>query len=360
MTNDQRDPDLEEGPAPAREEGPPAGKRARSWRRLMVIVVTAIVLMLLVKAFAVQVYRIPSASMEDTLLTGDRVLVSKLVYHFRAIGRGDIVVFSGQGSWGSTTGTPDPAPPRNPFLRVVDDVLADAGIYSTQTYYIKRVIGLPGDHVACCTDGKMTVNGVPLDEKSYLFPGASPSAIHFSVTVPPGRLWVMGDNRAISDDSREHMAGARRTGPSRRARWSAGPSWSCGRCRSSATCRFPARSSAWPVEGSGFRGDGVVAQVLVDDAGPDVGHLGPFGQLVDDEGIETLVVGHRDVDQEILAAGDDEHPHGVREPGRPVAEGLDVAPGRRPDPDGDERLDRAADSGEVHVEQGAADHPALT
>ena len=171
----------------------------------MTIVVSAIILMMLIKAFVIQVYRIPSASMEDTLLTGDRVLVNKLVYHFRGIDRGDIVVFSGQGSWGTTTGAPDPALPGNPVLRAVDDVLGDIGVYSTQTYYIKRVIGLPGDHVMCCTDGKMTVNGVPLDEKSYLFPGASPSAQPFNVTVPPGRLWVMGDNRAISDDSRGHM-----------------------------------------------------------------------------------------------------------------------------------------------------------
>ena len=171
----------------------------------MTIVVAAIILMLLIKAFVVQVYRIPSSSMEDTLLTGDRVLVNKLVYHFRGIDRGDIVVFSGQGSWGTTTGAPDPAPPGNPVLRAVDDVLTDIGVYSTQTYYIKRVIGLPGDHVACCTNGKVTVNGVPLDETSYLFPGASPSDAPFSVIVPPGRLWVMGDNRAISDDSREHM-----------------------------------------------------------------------------------------------------------------------------------------------------------
>jgi signal peptidase I len=80
-------------------------------------------------------------------------------------------------------------------------------VYSTQTYYIKRVIGLPGDHVVCCENGKVTVNGIPLDETAYLFPGASPSAQAFNVIVPPGRLWVMGDNRAISDDSRGHMFG---------------------------------------------------------------------------------------------------------------------------------------------------------
>jgi signal peptidase I len=184
-----------------------SGRRKGSWRQLMMVVVAAIILMLLTKAFVVQVYRIPSSSMEDTLLTGDRVLVNKLVYHVRGIARGDIVVFSGDGSWGSTTGEPDPSPPGNPLLRVAYDVLADIGVYSTQTYYIKRVIGLPGDHVVCCVNGRVTVNGVPLDETSYLFPGASPSMKSFNVTVPPGRLWVMGDNRAISDDSRGHMSG---------------------------------------------------------------------------------------------------------------------------------------------------------
>jgi signal peptidase I len=177
---------------------PGTRRRGTSWRQPMMVVATAIILMLLIKAFVVQVYRIPSASMENTLLTGDRVLVNKLIYHVRGIDRGDIVVFSGQGSWGTTTGAPDPAPPRDPVLRAVDGVLSDIGVYTTQTYYIKRVIGLPGDRVGCCTDGKVTVNGIPLDETSYLYPGANPSDEPFNVVVPPGRLWVMGDERAIS------------------------------------------------------------------------------------------------------------------------------------------------------------------
>jgi signal peptidase I len=171
---------------------PGTGRRKKSWRQLMMVVLAAIVLMLLIKAFVVQV---------------DRVLVNKLAYHVRGIARGDIVVFSGEGSWGSTTGAPDPSPPSNPLLRAGYGMLADIGVYSTQTYYIKRVIGLPGDHVVCCVNGEVTVNGVRLDETSYLFPGASPSIQRFNVIIPPGRLWVMGDNRAISDDSRGHKSG---------------------------------------------------------------------------------------------------------------------------------------------------------
>jgi signal peptidase I len=175
------------------------GKKKHFWRELLIIVVAAAVLTLLVKAFVVQVYRIPSASMENTLQIGDRVLVNKLVYHFRGIGRGDIVVFSGQDSWG-----PDAPPPSgNPLVRLYDAVLSDIGLASSQTFYIKRVIGLPGDHVACCTDGKVTVNGVPLSESSYVYPGDPPS-FKFRATVPPGHVWVMGDHRGDSDDSRYH------------------------------------------------------------------------------------------------------------------------------------------------------------
>jgi signal peptidase I len=182
---------------------PAAAKKKKGfWRELLTIVVAAAVLTLLVKAFVVQVYKIPSASMENTLQIGDRVLVNKVVYHFRGIARGDIVVFSGQDSWG-----PDAAPPSSdPVVRLFDDVLSDVGLQSNQTYYIKRVIGLPGDHVACCTDGKVTVNGVPLNETSYIYPGNAPSSFGFSEVVPAGHLWVMGDHRGDSEDSRYHTS----------------------------------------------------------------------------------------------------------------------------------------------------------
>jgi signal peptidase I len=137
--------------------------------------------------------------MENTLLPGDRVLVSKIVYRFRDIARGDVVVFSGQGSWG-----PDaPPPPGNPFVRLWDDLTNLIGVTAPGTDYIKRVIGLPGDHVVCCdAQGRITVNGVPLSEQSYIHPGDVPSSVPFDAVVPAGRLWVMGDNRADSDDSR--------------------------------------------------------------------------------------------------------------------------------------------------------------
>src|SRR6516162_7639522 len=182
--------------APARAKG---AKRARSfWRDLVIIVIAALVLTIVLKAFVVQVFAIPSGSMENPLQPGDRVLVNKLVYRFRDIARGDVVVFSGQGSWG-----PDaPPPPGNPLARFWDGVTNLIGISAPGTDYIKRVIGVPGDHVACCDAGRVTVNGVPLSEQSYVHPGDVPSQVVFSVTVPPGQLWVLGDNRANSDDSR--------------------------------------------------------------------------------------------------------------------------------------------------------------
>src|SRR5256884_380006 len=194
------EPDADSTNTEPDKDAPAAKKKKSSGRELRTIVVPAAILPLLGKAFIIQVSRIPSASMENTLEVGDRVLVNKVVYHFRGIARGDVVVFSGQDSWG-----PDAPPPSsNPVVRVFGDVLSGLGLHSDQTYYIKRVIGLPGDHVACCTDGKVTVNGVPLTEDKYLFPGNLPSTFKFSEVVPAGHLWVMGDHRSDSDDSRYH------------------------------------------------------------------------------------------------------------------------------------------------------------
>jgi signal peptidase I len=191
-------------------------KRHPFWVELPVLLAVALVIALIIKTFVVQAFFIPSSSMEDTLLIGDKVLVNKLVYHFRSIEPGDIVVFSGAGAW--TAPTQSGSPSSDPLVRVYDATLGRlfhsiAGLYGTPvdeagTVFIKRVIGVSGDHVMCCNaQGLVTVNGVPLHEQSYLIPGARPSDApgvsgHFNITVPPGRLWVMGDNRPVSNDSR--------------------------------------------------------------------------------------------------------------------------------------------------------------
>jgi signal peptidase I len=189
-------------------EQPPPTRRARKRPRrrsalveLLVLGVIAVVLALIIKTYAIQAFFIPSASMENTLDIGDRVLINKLVYDFRGIHRGDIIVFDGRGSW-----DPDTPSSSNIFSRLGSDLEGIVGISHDSSIYIKRVIGLPGDHVVCCNaNGQITVNGVPLSEQSYLYPGNQPSAQPFSVTVPSGRLWVMGDHRAVSYDSRGHI-----------------------------------------------------------------------------------------------------------------------------------------------------------
>ena len=179
------------------------GRRKRSfWREFPVLVVIALLLAVVIKTYAIQAFFIPSGSMENTLEINDRVLVNKLVYDVRGIHRGDIVVFNGDGSW-----DPGTAPRNTNFVVKFGQGFASMfGFGHPGDILIKRVIGLPGDKVACCdAQGRVTVNGVPLTEQSYLYPGDSPSEIRFNIVVPPGRLWVMGDHRLISDDSRNHL-----------------------------------------------------------------------------------------------------------------------------------------------------------
>ncbi len=172
------------------------------WKELPVLLIVAILLAVLLKTFLVQAFFIPSGSMENTLRLYDRVMVNKVVYHVRDIKRGDIVVFNGLDSW-----TPEAtvAGPTNPIGKALGWIGGLVGFAPpSETDFIKRVIGIPGDRVVCCApNGRVTVNGVALSEP-YLYPGNTPSDTGFNIIVPPGRLWVMGDHRADSADSRAH------------------------------------------------------------------------------------------------------------------------------------------------------------
>nr|WP_235834127.1 signal peptidase I [Actinomadura logoneensis] len=214
VTSDAESSASEPGsPAPAAEpEEEPDGKRKKKQgsflKELPVLIGVALVLALVIKAFVVQAFYIPSGSMENTLQIGDRVLVNKIVYHTRDIARGDVVVFNGLDSWDPEVRVSKPG---NPVSKVVRAIGSAFGVAPNEKDYIKRVIGIPGDHVKCCdAQGRVTVNGVPLDEKSYLYTDASshvqnkPSIDPFDATVGPGQLWVMGDHREASSDSRWH------------------------------------------------------------------------------------------------------------------------------------------------------------
>ncbi|MGN6333902.1 MAG: signal peptidase I [Motilibacteraceae bacterium] len=172
-------------------------------RELPFILVAALVLSLLIKTFLVQAFYIPSGSMENTLLVGDRVFVNKLTTRFGEVHRGDIVVFRDPANWLSENPAAQPTGLAGGVRRALEFVgLAPS---SSDEDLIKRVIGVGGDTVACCdAEGRLTVNGVPLDEP-YLYPGDVPSEQKFKVTVPQGELWVMGDHRSVSEDSRVHI-----------------------------------------------------------------------------------------------------------------------------------------------------------
>ncbi len=171
-------------------------------RETAIVVVGALIASTLLRMFLLQVFVIPSGSMENTMLIGDRVAVQKVV----PVQRGDIVVFRDDLGWLPASGGNRLAWWQSALMFV--GLLPD----ESQNYLIKRVIGMPGDHVACCdSQGRLTVNGVALDEQSYLFrDGAGqlvqPSEMTFDIVVPQGKIFVMGDHRNESADSRCHLA----------------------------------------------------------------------------------------------------------------------------------------------------------
>ncbi len=169
-------------------------------RRGAVALIAIAVTIALVRAFIVQSFVVPSGSMEPTVHVGDRVLVSRLSYVTGDIKRGDVIVFNGSGVFDPEDDGPDTV------LAGIGRALAAVFSMPVGSHdYVKRVIGLPGDKVMCCdSQGRITVNGTALDEP-YVAAGNAPSDVAFSIEVPPDRLWVMGDHRSDSADSRAHL-----------------------------------------------------------------------------------------------------------------------------------------------------------
>lgn len=177
----------------------------RIWRvvkEAVIVLVGALVVSAILQHFVGQMFIIPSGSMENTLKVSDRVIAEKIT----EVERGDIAVFRDSSGWLG----PHPMVERTGVGQVLEFVglLPD----TSHNYLIKRVIGMPGDVVECCdAEGRMTVNGFPLEEDAYLYrseegEAVAPSDVQFRVVVPEGRMFVMGDHRNASADSRCHLA----------------------------------------------------------------------------------------------------------------------------------------------------------
>lgn len=199
---DPTDPDSAPATPTRAAEAPQEKRRGGCFSETLTVLVVALALSVIVKTFFVQTFFIPSPSMESTLMVDDRIIVNKLADSEGELHRGDIVVFVDPGGWLDA-----PATQQSGFQKFLNDALTFVGILPQHAgeHLIKRVIGLPGDQVTCCTeDGLLSVNGVPITEP-YLNEGAVPSEMDFDVVVPAGHLWVMGDNRQDSRDSRAHL-----------------------------------------------------------------------------------------------------------------------------------------------------------
>jgi len=177
-------------------------KKGSLAREIPIIVVAALIVSIIVKTFFVHFFFVPSGSMQNTLQIGDRIAVNKFAAIFSDIRRGEVVVFKDPDNWLGAA----PTPTGSSITRGIKRALVDVGVLpdpATQ-YLVKRVIGVGGDTVKCCdATGHLVVDGVSINEK-YIFPGNTPSDMKFSVSVPKGYIWVMGDHRGASADSRFH------------------------------------------------------------------------------------------------------------------------------------------------------------
>ena len=177
-------------------------KKGSFLRELPVIIIAALVVSIIVKTFLIHFFYIPSGSMENTLQVGDRIAVNKFGALFTDIKRGEVVVFGDPDNWlGSSAESEDSG-----VGAVVKSSLITVGVLPdpAKQYLIKRVIGVGGDQVVCCDKaGKLQVNGVSITEP-YIFAGDKPSDMQFNVDIPKGFIWVMGDHRGASADSRFH------------------------------------------------------------------------------------------------------------------------------------------------------------
>ena len=172
-------------------------------REFPILVIVALAVSLLIKTFLVQFFYIPSGSMENTLQIQDRVAVNKLPFISKNISRGDVVVFRDPANWLPEQYVDE----QNKVVTKIKEGLVLVGVLPNpaKQFLVKRVIGVAGDKIICCAkDGKLTINGKETNEP-YIFKGNKPSELEFNVTVPEGKIWVMGDHRGASADSRYHQ-----------------------------------------------------------------------------------------------------------------------------------------------------------